>query len=328
MEKLGLGDARQIQAMLNGEEVASSKLPSRMAGMLREEGLLLTKNNGSRCKYRMAESMRESCRVFLAQQFGLKCPLDEWIEAFGKSQSKPRQENKSNQNKPSLNSVSLENRATLVSKVGNSKYKKVKTFRGFLVDCYSPIEATLNHHPFLLSPQEGCSVFINTPETFEIPDDVVVVGIENAENFMHIRKQKNLFESMNDEENVFDTERGVDNKEHFKNRFLFVCRYPQENLSDLRAWLKRIPNHYVHFGDFDLAGVHIYLSEFYAHLGRQASFLIPSDLEERLANGNADLYDKQYARFKDMDVRDSRILPLVNMIHHYRKGYEQEGYIQ
>jgi len=82
MEKLGLGDARQILAMLNGEEVASSKLSPRMSEWLRQEGLLLMRSNGSRCKYRIADARREACRVFLAQQFGLKCSLEEWIGEF------------------------------------------------------------------------------------------------------------------------------------------------------------------------------------------------------------------------------------------------------
>ena len=299
MEKLGLGDARQILAMLNGEEVASSKLSPRMAEWLRQEGLLLMRSNGCRCKYRIADARREACRVFLAQQFGLKCSLEEWIGEY-----------------------SQVSRAELVSKVGDSKYKKVKTFRGFLVDCYTPIEATLHHRPFLLSPQEGSSVFINSPETFEIPEDVIVVGMENAENFMQIRKQKYLFDALSvDEKEISD---GF----HREKPYLFVSRYPQENLSDLRDWLRRIPNRYIHFGDFDLAGIHIYLSEFYAQLGDRASFLIPSDIESRLAGGNAFLYDQQYARFKNMEVADVRLQPLVDMIHRYRKGYEQEGYIR
>ena len=298
MEKLGLGDARQILAMLNGEEVASSKLSPRMAEWLRQEGLLLMRSNGSRCKYRIADARREACRVFLAQQFGLKCSLEGWIGEY-----------------------SQVSRAELVSKVGDSKYKKVKTFRGFLIDCYTPIEATLNHRPFLLNPQEGSSVFINTPETFEIPEDVVVVGMENAENFMQIRKQKYLFDALSvDEKEISD---GF----HREKPYLFVSRYPQESLSDLRDWLRRIPNRYIHFGDFDLAGVHIYLSEFYAQLGDRASFLIPSDIESRLADGNASLYDQQYAMFKNMKVTDARLQPLVDIIHCYGKGYEQEGYI-
>ena len=40
--------------------------------------------------------------------------------------------------------------------------------------------------------------------------------------------------------------------------------------SDLRTWLQTIPNQYVHFGDFDLAGIHIFLTEFQKHLGTRA----------------------------------------------------------
>lgn len=168
MEKLGLGDARQILAMLKGEEIASSKLSPRLTALLRQEGLLMLKNNGSRGKYRIAEAMRESCRTLLVQDFGLKCSLEEWISA----------------------SSSMQTRADMVRMVGDSKAKKVNTFRGFLVDCYVQIDAMLDGKPFILHPMEGSSVFINQPDRFEIPEDVIVVGMENAENFMQIRLQR------------------------------------------------------------------------------------------------------------------------------------------
>ena len=221
MEKLGLGDARQILAMLNGEEIASSKLSPRLTALLRQEGLLMLKNNGSRCKYRIAEAMRESCRTLLVQDFGLKCSLEEWISA----------------------SSSMQTRADMVRMVGDSKSKKVNTIRAFLVDCYVQMDAMLNGKAFRLQPMEGSSVFINQPDHFEISEDVIVGGMENAENFMQIRLQRWLFDAL------------------FPGKqLLFVCRYPQENLEKLRSWLLRIPNRYVHFGDFDLAGGHIYLS--------------------------------------------------------------------
>lgn len=66
-------------------------------------------------------------------------------------------------------------------------------------------------------------------------------------------------------------------------KVLFVSRYPQSK--DLCAWLKMIPNRYIHFGDFDLAGVSIFLSEFYSELGERAEFYIPADVEQRLQMG-------------------------------------------
>ena len=288
MEKLGLGDARQILIMLNGGEVASSKLSRRMADVLLQEGLMLTRINGSRCKYFISSTMREACRLFIAQQFSLRCSLEEWIETSGRQTA----------------------RAELVEKTGNSKSRHVRTFRGFLVNSYTAIDASLNGEPFVVNPMEGSAVFVNDTDGFCIPADVVVVGMENAENFMLIRRQRALFNALLP-----------------GRRILFVSRYPQHAISDLRTWLLRICNPYIHFGDFDLAGIHIYLSEFYAYLGERSSFLVPKDIEERLRRGNPALYDQQYAKFKDMKVTDARLLPLVNMIHRHRKGYEQEGYI-
>ena len=308
MGKLGLGDARQILAMLNGDEVASSKLSHRMATLLQEEGFLFSKTNGSRCKYRIDGALREGCRIFLAQQLGLKCSLEEFIELSSQSSSSF---SSSSFGRSSSSSDFATTRAQMVETMGDSKYHHIRTFRGFLVNSYSPIEASLNGQAFLVHPMEGSMTFINAPESFEIPEDVLIVGMENAENFMQIRKQKYLFDSL------------YPNK-----RILFVSRYPQNALSDLREWLLRLPNHYIHFGDFDLAGIHIYLSEYYAYLGDRASFLIPGDIEGRLKNGNAGLYDQQYEKFKDMKVPDTRVQPLVDMIHCYCRGYEQEGYIK
>ena len=318
MEKLGLGDARQILTMLNGDEVASSKLSHRMTHLLQQEGLLFAKTNGSRCKYRIDASLRESCRAFLSQQFGLKCSLEEFVELSSQSSPASSSASSSSSLGTSLSSSSSSSvssglsatRAQMVEIMGDSKYHHVRTFRGFLVNCYSPIEASLNGQSLMIHPMEGSMTFINAPESFEIPEDVIIIGMENAENFMQIRRQKYLFDSL------------YPNK-----RILFVSRYPQNALSDLREWLLRISNPYIHFGDFDLAGIHIYLSEFYAYLGDKASFLIPDDIEERLKDGNSRLYDQQYEKFKDMTVLDARVQPLVDMIHSYCRGYEQEGYV-
>ena len=147
--------------------------------------------------------------------------------------------------------------------------------------------------------------FYQDYEYFRIPEDVVVVGIENGENFQHIRAQKYLFEGM---------------------KVLFVSRYPQSK--DLCNWLKIIPNRYIHFGDIDLAGISIFLNEFYVKLGNRAEFFIPADVKKRLKDGNRQLYDNQYLRYRAMLVSDERLRPLVEMIHKYGKAYEQEGYIK
>ena len=198
-------------------------------------------------------------------------------------------------------------RASQVAAYGDSKVVAVRSCPGFPVNCWEPIESSLG----VIGPAEGTFTFISDWQRFRIPEDVTVVGVENMENFRRIREQRHLFEA-----------EGIS---AHGGRILFVSRYPQSG--DLVRWLQGIPNRYLHFGDLDLAGVNIYLTEFYAKLGSRASFFIPEDASERLAKGSTDRYTAQYERFHSMRIADPRVEPLVRLIHHHRRGYDQEGYI-
>jgi hypothetical protein len=200
-------------------------------------------------------------------------------------------------------------RAILVSATGDSKTLRRRTCLGFLVNSYEPLTATLNGNMITVAPAEGSSLFIQDYERFQIPKEVVVVGFENMENFHCVRGQRALFEDY--------FPKGT--------HLLFVCRYPQNG--DLVRWLQTIPNRYVHFGDLDLAGIHIYQSEYYRLLGSRASFFLPKDYEERLQRGSSQRYDVQYPRFHQMKAEDERLADLLRCIHQYHKGYDQEGFI-
>ena len=176
-------------------------------------------------------------------------------------------------------SKSTLSRSEQVKISGNSKSRLIRSFKGFLVNVCEPLEVEINGHYFLLYPQPGMAHYIEDFEHFAIPEDVCVIGIENGENFQHLSAQRHLFDAP---------------------KVLFVSRYPQSN--DLRNWLSHIPNSYIHFGDFDLAGIHIFLSEFYAFLGERARFYIPKDIETRLARGSRELYNQQLNKFKDRDI--------------------------
>lgn len=198
-------------------------------------------------------------------------------------------------------------RAVQVELTGDSKFAPSRTFAGFLVNSCQPIDAVLAGRAFTIFPPEGSYVFIADHQHFTIPEDVVVIGMENAENFRHVGRQRHLFSQYE--------------------KVLFVSRYPQNQSRDLLAWLSQIPNRYVHFGDFDLAGINIFLTEFQRHLGKRASFLIPSDIEQRLADGSRKRYDDQYAKFHDLHCDIPELQALIQLIHHHHRGYDQEGYI-
>ena len=194
------------------------------------------------------------------------------------------------------------------SATGNSKLIAVRSCPGFPINTYEPIACLLNGREMVVNPQEGSFMFISDWQSFSIPQDVVVVGIENMENFRMIRQQRALFE-----QTIGPA------------RLLFVSRYPQS--SDLRSWLQAIPNEYIHFGDFDLAGIHIFLTEFHAYLGERSSFFIPSDIEQKLANGSLERYNAQYLKFKYLTTDIPLLQHLIDTINTYHRCYDQEGYI-
>lgn len=273
-----------IQALLAGELVAGSRLNSKLLDELLAEGLLLVVSRGSRKSYRARDM--EALKRFLIDK-------DERYRLLEVNAS--------------------DSRATMAAETGNSKLVMIRSCPGFPVNSYEPIECFLDENPFVVNPQEGNFLFVSDWKKFAIPEDVVVMGVENMENFRMIRKQRTFFEKY------------LHNHD-FSDKVLFVSRYPQS--TDLRKWLCSIPNHYLHFGDFDLAGINIFLFEFQQYLGKErSSYLIPDDIESRLKSGSRKRYDEQYYRFKDIKSDACELQQLIDLIHHERKAYDQEGYI-
>lgn len=273
-----------IQALMAGEQVAGSKLNGNLLSELMAEGLLLVIARGSRKSYRARDI--EALKRYLIDK----------DESFRM-----------------LEANTADSRASMAAETGNSKLVSVRSCPGFPINSYEPIECSLHGKPFMVNPQEGSFLFVTDWETFVIPGEVIVMGIENMENFRMIRQQRSFFED-------YLKVHGMSGK------ILFVSRYPQS--LDLRKWLTSIPNHYIHFGDYDLAGINIFLSEFQQYIGKdRSSFLIPDDIELRLKSGSKSRYDEQYNRFKDMKSDSQEIQHLIELIHQERKGYDQEGYI-
>lgn len=198
-------------------------------------------------------------------------------------------------------------RGDLVSVSSNSKLVKVRTFKGFLINCYSPIQATLDGKQITINPINGTFQFIYDFEKFIVSPDITIIGIENPENFRHIDRQKYLFKDI---------------------KPLFISRYPQNQSKDLIKWLQSIPNNYLHFGDFDFAGIGIYLNEFNKHLADRTEFFVPDNIDKLIADfGNKKRYDEQKINFKIKSIQQEKLLQLIEIIHKYRKGLDQEFFI-
>ncbi len=193
---------------------------------------------------------------------------------------------------------------------GNSKTSSKRTTPGFLVNSYSAIKCKLGGKSFFIEPVKGSAVYIADWQSFVLPTSTLIIGIENTENFLRIREQRKLFD---------------DCLQQKETEILFVSRYVFS--SDLMNWLAIQPNRYVHFGDFDLAGIDIFINQFKPHVGERGSFLIPPDIESRLKNGSRMRYDDHYQKYSNITTSDDALNHLISLIHKYRRTYDQEGYI-
>ncbi len=277
--KLPISIAKKLVLLKQGEKVPLSTLKHSIIDIMIENGVLKKQIQG-RSKTLIFISNNNLLTTYLKNHFGIDS-LDNYIEKYGN-------ENLS--------------RAEAIDIASDSKLKSIRTFKGFLVNCYEPLECFLNNNPITIQPQEGTFTFIYDFESFIPPTHATVVGIENPENFRFIAKQKGLFECHHP---------------------LFVSRYPQSK--DLIKWLQIIPNKYLHFGDFDFAGLNIYFNEYKTHLNEKASFFLPTNIEELLSTkGNRDNYNNQTIQFNRHAVEEKNIIILLGLIEKYKKGLEQE----
>ena len=272
----------KLISLSSGNTLSASMLSGDFYEQMRNDGILIAITHGSRKSYRAVNP--ETFRDYLENKFNIR-NLEQSLEIL-------QQENP--------------DRAAQVAVTGDSKFKKTRTFTGFLVNTIQPIATKINGRDFTISPVEGTFTFVSDYQSFIIDDDVVIVGIENAENFRHLSRQKHLF--------PFE-------------KSLFVCRYPQNQSKDFINWLLKIRNPYYHFGDYDFAGLNIFVNEYQKHLPDRAHLFVPKNLEHYFElYGNRELFYNQKINF-DINSQDDAVKNIYNLINKYQKGLEQEALI-
>ena len=226
---LSISIAENLIAMQNGEKIPFSKVKHETVATMIDNGILRKQIIG-RSKALVYLTNKNKLNAYLKNQLGIES-LENYVEGLKRTDL---------------------SRAEAVDISSNSKLKSIRTFKGFLVNCFQEVECKLNGTQLTIQPHEGTFTFIYDFENFFPADNITIVGIENPSNFRHIQKQIKLFGDIQP---------------------LFVSRYPQSK--DLVKWLQTIPNRYLHFGDFDFAGLNIYINEFKKHLQDKANFYLP-----------------------------------------------------
>ncbi len=275
--------AKILLRLIEGETLPASTAKSMVVNELIAENILL-----QRGKHRKTITLinEESLSDFLSNQLQIH-NLRDYVAALEDKES---------------------SRADFVKVATDSKTSRERAFKGFLINSFDVINGTLNSKEYTIHPQEGSFGFIYDYENFRIPEDITIVGVENARNFRHLHEQRYLFTSI---------------------KPLFISRYPQSQHKDLISWLKMIPNPYLHYGDFDMAGIGIFLSEYQVHLQEKAQFFIPSNIQALIQQfGNRQRYNNQQQTFNMEKINDPDLVNLVGIIEKERKGLDQEYFIR
>jgi hypothetical protein len=188
----------------------------------------------------------------------------------------------------------------------NRILKKTK-LEGFFVASYEAIQTKLSGNLLNVNPQHGTSLFVSNTTEFFPAADIRIVGVERADVFTSLHRLSYLFQDK---------------------KTLFV--FTDGRSSRLVKWLKKIPNEYLHFTDFDFSSISAYYSRYKRPLKSRCDIFIPADLESQLkTNGKTDLYDSQLKLVPSANaLKDKSISRLVHLIHKYQKGLEQHTYLK
>ncbi len=281
--KLTLKIAKVLVRLINGETIPNSLAKHKLIDNLVSENIIYRKGKHKKSLELVNKSGLQN---YLGNQLQIN-DLNYYISAL---------ENK------------FSTRSEFVKITTDSKKSKERAFKGFLVNSYDAIKAELNNEDIIINPHKGSFVFIYDYESFKVPKEITIVGVENTKNFSQIHEQKYLFKNITP---------------------LFISRYPQNQNKDFIKWINSIPNAYLHFGDIDIAGIGIYLNEYKKHLQRKASFFIPENIKSDLINnGNRERFDNQKMNFNINKIQETKVLELIKLIEKEKKGLDQEYYIK
>lgn len=165
-----------------------------------------------------------------------------------------------------------------------------------------------NNEEIILKPLHSGAYFFFQKDVIVIPEDTLVVGVENPQVIWLIDRYKRWFDY-----------------EHEKMVFVLINDY--KNGYPFQ-WLSTIKGRYLHFGDFDISGLSIYYNKAYSRLERKdlAQYFIPDGIKEVIKeHGNKKDFERQKAHFdrvfEKAGEEEKKLLQFIKMIE---KSLEQE----
>ena len=196
-------------------------------------------------------------------------------------------------------------RDEIVGVSSNTKFIKSPSFNGLNVSVIKPLKVYINNKEQTLMPLEGCSTFLHFVSKLTLQKDTIVVGVENYQTLLYIKRYEHLFN---------------DGRDYV---FLLIKNI---NTTFERVWLESLENDYLHFGDYDLAAISIYLNEICPKLGQcKHSYFINDFILEKIENGDRKLYSQQINKYKNLESKNTDVQKLINFINTKMRSVEQEA---
>jgi len=192
-------------------------------------------------------------------------------------------------------------RDTIQQYHNNSKAKTSKSMHGLYLSSLQKLDITLDGNTICILPNDGLGYFFFHTQKVEVSKSTVIVGVENYQVVWFAKRYEKFF----DKPNIL---------------FVYKSAYMLE-------WISTLENEYIHFGDYDLAGVNIYLNTIVPRLvkSKTHSMFIPENIEQLIEkHGISELYEKQ-KQYKNLRTDDAEITCLIEIITRFKKGFEQEG---
>jgi len=182
----------------------------------------------------------------------------------------------------------------------NTKEITSKSMHGLYLSSLQKLDITLDGNTISILPNDGLGYFFFHTQKVEISKHTVIVGVENYQVVWFAKRYEKFFDKPN---------------------ILFVVITPY-----MLAWIEDLENEYIHFGDYDLAGVNIYLNKVLPRISsKKYSMFIPTNIEPLIKEyGDSKLYEKQ-KQYENLNCNDIKVNNLVEIIRKFKKGIEQEG---
>lgn len=197
-------------------------------------------------------------------------------------------------------------RDEIADNYSHTKRVESKSFNGLMINVLDKLEVTSNDKKQYFYAMEGMGLFIHYTSKLQLDDNVIVVGVENPQVVWYINKYKHLF-----------------NKDK---KYLFLCISEYKTIYQYK-WLESFVGDYLHFGDFDLAGINIYLNTIVPKLKncKSHSYLIPDDIYEKIKKRNYQKdYSKQTRYLKIESKFEPKLQELISFIKDTKSTFEQE----